>query len=33
MGFRHLEYPVDAEVTRLGPAGIDALLESGDLDS
>ena len=33
MGFRHLDYPVDAKVTRLGPAAIDALLEAGDLDS
>ena len=33
MGFRHLDYPVNAEVTRLGPAAIDALLERGDLDS
>ena len=33
MGFRHLDYPEHAEVTRLGPAAIDALLERGDLDS
>jgi hypothetical protein len=33
MGFRHLDYPVNAEVTRLGPAALDALLERGDLDS
>lgn len=33
MAFRHLDYPMDADVTVLGPAAIDALLERGDLDS
>lgn len=33
MAFRHLDYPVDADVTQLGPAAIDALLERGDLDT
>jgi hypothetical protein len=33
MRFRHLDYPMDTEVTHLGPAAIDALLGGGDLDT
>lgn len=32
MRFRHLDYPGDTPVGELGPAALEALLESGDLD-
>jgi hypothetical protein len=31
MWFRHLDYPPDTSATALGPAGLDSLLERGDL--
>jgi DNA-binding XRE family transcriptional regulator len=31
--FRHLDYAPDTPVVALGPAGLDALLERGDLDA
>jgi hypothetical protein len=33
MFLRHLDYPPGTEVSELGPAALDALLESGDLES
>lgn len=32
MLFRHLDYHEDAPITELGPAALDALLDSGDLE-
>jgi DNA-binding XRE family transcriptional regulator len=31
--YRHLDYPPGTEITDLGPAALDALLERGDLES
>lgn len=33
MRFRHLDYSPDADVTELGPAALDDLLERGDLEA
>lgn len=32
-GFRHLDYPPETDVTELGPAALDEILDRGDLET